>query len=595
MKSESNEQGYKTTTSTLSMLKGYFPILEWAAKYNRQTATNDLVVAIIVSIMLIPQSLAYAQLAGLPAEIGLYASMAPLLLYAVFGTSRSLSVGPVAVTSLMTLAAVAPIAAQGTTEYLAAAMVLAFLTGIILIILGFLKLGFLANFMSFPVMAGLGTAVGIQIATGQLSPILGIPSKGGTFLAQSISLVQNAGEINLYTAVIGIPSVIFLLLVRKYLSNFLTKIGVGKGLAGILAKMGPVIAIVITILVVTTFELDKDGVKIVGTVPAGLPDISLPSFDLSLWKQLLTPALLIAVVAYVASISVAQTLASKKRQHVDPNQELIALGATNIGASLSGGFPVAGGFSRSIVNFEAGAETPAAGAYTAIGIALVALFLTPLLYFLPSATLGATIFVAVLSMVNFKAVKITYAYSKSDGIAMALTILLTLTLGVIAGLIAGIGTSIMMYLYRSSRPHMAVVGQIPGTQHFKNIERNEVVTTSQIVSMRMDESLYFANARFLEAQVNEMVALYPNMKHFILMCSAMNFIDASGLESLKSINQRLTESGVAFHLSEVKGPIMDSLKKTKFYEELKERIHLTQYDAVFSINPDLAKQTFENK
>jgi SulP family sulfate permease len=595
MKSESNEQGYKTTTSTLSMLKGYFPILEWAAKYNRQTATNDLVVAIIVSIMLIPQSLAYAQLAGLPAEIGLYASMAPLLLYAVFGTSRSLSVGPVAVTSLMTLAAVAPIAAQGTTEYLAAAMVLAFLTGIILIILGFLKLGFLANFMSFPVMAGLGTAVGIQIATGQLSPILGIPSKGGTFLAQSISLVQNAGEINLYTAVIGIPSVIFLLLVRKYLSNFLTKIGVGKGLAGILAKMGPVIAIVITILVVTTFELDKDGVKIVGTVPAGLPDISLPSFDLLLWKQLLTPALLIAVVAYVASISVAQTLASKKRQHVDPNQELIALGATNIGASLSGGFPVAGGFSRSIVNFEAGAETPAAGAYTAIGIALVALFLTPLLYFLPSATLGATIFVAVLSMVNFKAVKITYAYSKSDGIAMALTILLTLTLGVIAGLIAGIGTSIMMYLYRSSRPHMAVVGQIPGTQHFKNIERNEVVTTSQIVSMRMDESLYFANARFLEAQVNEMVALYPNMKHFILMCSAMNFIDASGLESLKSINQRLTESGVAFHLSEVKGPIMDSLKKTKFYEELKERIHLTQYDAVFSINPDLAKQTFENK
>jgi SulP family sulfate permease len=595
MKSESNEQGYKTTTSTLSMLKGYFPILEWAAKYNRQTATNDLVVSIIVSIMLIPQSLAYAQLAGLPAEIGLYASMAPLLLYAVFGTSRSLSVGPVAVTSLMTLAAVAPIAAQGTTEYLAAAMVLAFLTGIILIILGFLKLGFLANFMSFPVMAGLGTAVGIQIATGQLSPILGIPSKGGTFLAQSISLVQNAGEINLYTAVIGIPSVIFLLLVRKYLSNFLTKIGVDKGLAGILAKMGPVIAIVITILVVTTFELDKDGVKIVGTVPAGLPDISLPSFDLLLWKQLLTPALLIAVVAYVASISVAQTLASKKRQHVDPNQELIALGATNIGASLSGGFPVAGGFSRSIVNFEAGAETPAAGAYTAIGIALVALFLTPLLYFLPSATLGATIFVAVLSMVNFKAVKITYAYSKSDGIAMALTILLTLTLGVIAGLIAGIGTSIMMYLYRSSRPHMAVVGQIPGTQHFKNIERNEVVTTSQIVSMRMDESLYFANARFLEAQVNEMVALYPNMKHFILMCSAMNFIDASGLESLKSINQRLTESGVAFHLSEVKGPIMDSLKKTKFYEELKERIHLTQYDAVFSINPDLAKQTFENK
>lgn len=591
VKEENNLQN----TSLKTKLKAYLPILEWGAKYSGQTAINDLVVAIIVSIMLVPQSLAYAQLAGLPPEVGLYASMAPLILYAIFGTSRSLSVGPVAVTSLMTLAAVAPLASQGTPEYAAAAMILAILTGIILIILGFLKLGFLSNFMSFPVMAGLGTAVGIQIATGQLSPILGIPSEGGTFLAQSISLLKNAAQINIYTAAIGVSSVVFLLLVRKYLSNLLVKIGMGKGFAGIFAKMGPVIAIVITILVVSGFGLDQQGVKIVGTVPSGLPKIAFPPFELSLWEQLVTPALLIAVVAYVASISVAQTLAAKKRQHVDPNQELVALGASNIGASLSGGFPVAGGFSRSIVNFEAGAETPAAGAYTAIGIALVALFLTPLLYFLPSATLGATIFVAVLSMINFKVVKMTYAFSKSDGIAMALTILLTLTLGVIAGLIAGIGTSLMMYLYRTSRPHMATVGQIPGTQHFRNIERNEVITTSQIVSLRMDESLYFANARFLEDKVNEMVALYPDMKHFILMCSAMNSIDASGLESLKSINQRLTDSGIVFHLSEVKGPIMDSLKKTKFYETLIDTIHLTQYDAVCSIDPDIVLSTMHSE
>lgn len=582
------KEGSNTPKRSFSeLLKNFFPILEWGTKYNGQTAINDLVVAVIVSIMLVPQSLAYAQLAGLPPEVGLYASMAPLILYAVFGTSRSLSVGPVAVTSLMTLAAVAPIASQGTPEYAAAAMLLAMLTGMILIMLGFLKLGFLSNFMSFPVMAGLGTAVGIQIATGQLSPVLGIPSEGGTFLAQSISLVKNAGQINIYTAAIGVSSVVFLLLVRKYLSGFLVKIGMGKGFAGILAKMGPVIAIVITILVVSGFGLDQQGVKIVGVVPSGLPDIALPPFDLPLWKQLATPALLIAVVAYVASISVAQTLAAKKRQHVDPNQELLALGASNIGASLSGGFPVAGGFSRSIVNFEAGAETPAAGAYTAIGIALVALFLTPLLYFLPSATLGATIFVAVLSMINFKVVKITYAFSKSDGIAMALTILLTLTLGVIAGLISGIGTSLIMYLFRTSRPHMAIVGQIPGTQHFKNMERNEVTTTSQIVSLRMDESLYFANTRFLEDKINEMAALYPDMKHFVLMCSAINGIDASGLESLKSIHQRLAESGIAFHLSEVKGPILDSLKKTKFYEDIKERIHSSQYDAVSSINSSL--------
>jgi SulP family sulfate permease len=333
----------------------------------------------------------------------------------------------------------------------------------------------------------------------------------------------------------------------------------------------------------------------VGTVPAGLPHFALPPFDLKLWSQLATPAILIAIIAYVASISVAQTLASKKRQHIDPDQELLALGAANIGASISGGFPVAGGFSRSIVNFEAGAETPAAGAFAAIGIALVALFLTPLLYFLPSATLGATILVAVLSMVNFKAVIKTYAYSPTDGIAMALTIILTLTLGVIIGLIAGIGISLLMYLYRTSRPHVAIIGQVPGTQHFRNIDRHDVVTTSQVVSMRIDESLYFPNARFLETKVNEIVAANPGISHFILNCSAVNSIDASGLESLKAVNSRLKDAGITFHLSEVKGPIMDRLKKTQFAQDLKDRIHFTQYDAVYSIDPDLAKKTQEKK
>ena len=581
------------TRKVPNLLRRYLPILTWGPEYSGRTLTNDLVVAVIVSIMLIPQSLAYATLAGLPPEVGLYASMAPLILYAVFGTSRSLSVGPVAVTSLMTLAAVAPIAAQGTPEYLQAAIALAFLTGLILIILGFLRLGFLSNFISFPVIAGLGTAVGIQIAAGQLTPVLGIPADGGTFLKQIISLVKNCGQINLHIAAIGVPSFIFLLLVRKYLANLLIRAGMGKSLADILAKMGPVFAIIITILVVSGLGLDKQGVKIVGTVPAGLPGIALPPFDLALWKQLVTPALLIAIIAYVASFAVAQTLASKKRQYIDPDQELLALGAATIGASMSGGFPVAGGFSRSIVNFEAGAETPAAGAFAAVGIALVALFLTPLLYFLPSATLGATIMVAVISMVNLQAVKLTYAYSPTDGIAMALTIILTLTLGVIFGLIAGIGISLMMYLYRTSTPHMAIVGQIRGTQSFRNVDRQDVVTSSEILSARIDESLFFPNVRYLETRISEMVASNPDIEHFILNCSAVNSIDASGLESLKAVNQRLKEGGITLHLSEVKGPIMDGLKKTQFYQELKDKIHFTHYDAVYSINPDLARRTLE--
>lgn len=574
-------------------LKSYLPILEWGKTYTSKIAVNDLVVAVIVTIMLIPQSLAYAQLAGLPPEVGLYASMAPLVLYAIFGTSRSLSVGPVAMSSLMTLAAVAPLATAGTPEYLGAAVALALLTGLILLVLGLLKLGFISNFMSFPVMAGLGTAIGLQIATSQLTPVLGIPQDGGSFLAMIISLVKNFSQVSVNTAAIGVSTVIFLLLVKKYLASLLTMTGMSKRLAGILAKMGPVIAIIITILIVSGLGLDKQGVKIVGEVPKGLPSLVLPPFDLKLWGQLITPALLIAILVYVGSLSVAQTLAAKKRQHINPNQEFFALSAANIGAAVSGGLPVAGGFSRSIVNFEAGAETPAAGVFTAVGIALVALFLTPLLFFLPNAALGATIFVAVLSMVNFKAVFKTFGYSKPDGIAMALTIILTLTLGVIFGLIAGIATSLMMYLYRTSKPHIAIVGQVPGTQIFKNISRHEVVTSPQVVSMRIDESIYFPNAKFLESKVSEIVATNHGIQHFVLNCSAVNSIDASGLESLKAVNQRLNDTGIAFHLCEVKGPILDGLKKTKFYQEIKDRIHWSHYDAIASIDPNLARQTLE--
>jgi sulfate permease, SulP family len=576
-------------------LQKYLPILEWGKAYTGKTAVNDLVVAVIVTIMLIPQSLAYAQLAGLPPEVGLYASMAPLILYAIFGTSRSLSVGPVALSSLITLAAVAPLAEAGSPEYLGAAITLAMLTGLILLVLGFMKLGFVTNFISFPVMAGLSTALGLQIATSQLTPILGIPLEGGSFMAQIISLFKNFSQVSSYTAVIGVATTIFLLLAKKYLATLLTLTGMNKKLAGTLSKMGPVIAIVITILIVSGSGLEKQGVKIVGEVPKGLPSLVFPPLDLKLWSQLVTPALLLAILAYVGSISVAQTLAAKKRQQIDPNQELFAMGAANIGAAMSGGFPVAGGFSRSIVNFEAGAETPAAGVYTAVGIALVALFLTPLLYFLPNAALGATIFVAVLSMVNFKVVIKTFGYSKPDGIAMALTILLTLTLGVIVGLIAGIGTSLMMYLYRTSKPHVAIVGQVPGTQSFRNIERHDVITSARIVSMRIDESIYFPNAKFLESRINEIVASYPGIQHFILNCSSVNSIDASGLESLKAVNSRLKDAGILFHMAEIKGPIMDGLKKTQFLQDMKDRIHLTQYDAVQSIDPELAKKTLESE
>jgi sulfate permease, SulP family len=569
----------------------YFPILTWGAEYSRRTFTNDLIVAAIVTVMLIPQSLAYALLVGLPPQIGLYASMAPLVLYAIFGTSRALAVGPVAVASLMTAAAAAQVAAQGTPEYLGAAIALAAISGLLLLAMGLLRLGFLANFLSHPVISGFITASGIQIAAGQLAPVLGIHAEGESFVDLLKSMVPNLVHINPYTAVIGFASLAFLFWVRRGLKPLLRRFGIGERSADILAKVGPVVAIAVTTAAVWGFGLTEHGVKIVGTVPKGLPKLTLPPFAAVLWMKLVVPALLISIVGYVESISVALTLAAKRRQRVDPDQELVALGMSNIGAAISGGFPVTGGFARSVVNFEAGAETPAAGAFTAVGIALATLFLTPLLYFLPNATLAATIIVAVLSLIDLGALKRTFSYSRADFAAMVATILLTLVEGVEAGLLAGVGLAIFLHLYSTSKPHVAVVGQIPGTTHFRNVTRHAVVTDPEILSLRVDASLYFPNARFLEDLVNESVAANPAVRHVILECPAVNTIDYSALESLEAINHRLKDGGITLHLSEVKGPIMDRLKRSHFLEELTGKVHLTQYDAVSSIKPDLARRT----
>jgi len=595
MDASEREENIPKKASLSGVLKKYLPILDWGASYTGKTFTNDMIVALIVTMMLIPQSLAYALLAGLPPEIGLYASMAPLIFYAIFGTSRALAVGPVAVASLMTAAAAGQLASQGTAEYLGAAIALAMVSGLLLIAMGFLKLGFLANFLSHPVIAGFITASGIQIAAGQLGPVLGIHLEGETFLALVISLWDMIRHFNAATTFIGVGSLVFLFWVRSGLKPLLTRAGVSSKISDIMVKVGPVIAIITTILIVGSFGLADKGVKIVGTVPGGLPSLALPPLDFTLWIKILVPALLISIVGYVESISVALTLAAKKRQRVDPDQELIALGASNIGSAISGGFPITGGFSRSVVNFDAGAETPAAGAFTAMGIALTTLFLTPLLYNLPNATLAATIIVAVLSLVNVSALKQAWAYSKADFAAMAATILVTLIAGIEPGLITGVALSITLYLYAASRPHIAVVGQLPGTTAFRNVKRHKAVTDPTILSVRIDESLFFPNARFVEEYINEAVAANPAIKHVILECPAVNAIDISALESLEAINHRLKDGGITFHLSEVKGPVMDRLKKSLLPHELTGKIHLTHYEAVHSINPALASQTLAQK
>lgn len=565
-------------------LARYLPILDWGKTYTKTTLTNDMVAAVIVTIMLIPQSLAYALLAGLPAQMGIYASIVPIMLYAIFGTSRALAVGPVAVVSLMTAAAVGKVAVPGSPDYIAAAITLAFLSGGFLVLMGIFKLGFLANFLSHPVIAGFITASGIIIAASQLKHILGINAGGHNLYELVISLFEHLNEINWITFAIGIGATAFLFWVRRGLKPFLVRLGLRPRLAELGAKAGPVAAVGVTILITWLFDLGAKGVALVGDVPQGLPPLTTPSFSLDLWTSLIGSAILISVIGFVESISVAQTLAAKKRQRIEPDQELIGLGAANLGASFTGGFPVTGGFSRSVVNFDAGADTPAAGAYTAVGLAIASLVLTPLIFFLPKATLAATIIVAVLSLVDLSILQKTWAYSKADFIAVLATILITLGFGVELGVTAGVLISILIHLYNSSRPHMAVVGQVPNTEHYRNVLRHEVTTHPNILTIRVDESLYFANARFLEDAVYDMVAKRPAVKHVILMCPAVNAIDMSALESLEAINERLDGLGVKFHLSEVKGPVMDRLQRADFLHHLTGKVYLSQHDAVKALS-----------
>ena len=573
--------------NALARLLPSLPVLDWGRRYDRATLASDLVAALIVTIMLIPQSLAYALLAGLPPEVGLYASVAPLLLYAVFGTSRVLAVGPVAVVSLMTAAAVGEHAAVGSAPYWAVAITLAFLSGAMLLLMGLLRLGFLANFLSHPVISGFISASGLLIAASQLKTLMGVKAEGHNLIELLHALTVQAPNAHGLTLAVGVLATAFLFWVRQGLKPLLVKLGLTAGIADALAKAGPVVAIVVTAALAWALDWKGQGMKIVGTVPQGLPPLTLPLWDLALWQSLAVPALLISVVGFVESVSVGQTLAAKRRQRIEPDQELVALGASNLSAAFTGGFPVTGGFARSVVNFDAGAQTPAAGVYTAIGITLASLFLTPALYYLPQATLAATIIVAVLSLVDLGILKRTWAYSRTDFVAVLATLLMTLAQGVEVGLVVGVVVSLALFLYRTSRPHMAQVGLIPGTEHFRNVLRHQVVTSTRLVSLRVDESLYFANARALEDWVNDVVAEHPQARHIVLQCSAVNDIDASALESLEAIDRRLRDAGIAFHLSEVKGPVMDRLKTTHFLRELSGQVFLSHYQAVQALAPDM--------
>ncbi|RDL43437.1 sodium-independent anion transporter [Marinomonas piezotolerans] len=563
----------------MEQLGRYIPAMSWLRGYSRADAQTDMMASVIVTIMLIPQSLAYAMLAGLPPEVGLYASILPLVAYAIFGSSRTLAVGPVAVVSMMTGTIALEFAQPGTGEYTTIVIMLATLSGLFLLMLGILKLGFLANLLSHPVISGFISASAILIALSQIKHILGVNASGHNLIEMLTGLYAELGTINVTTVLIGLSAIIGLYLLRAHLKRLLTLAGMSDTKAQLAAKAGPVLVVIITTSVVAIFGLDGLGVNVVGNVPSGLPPLALPSWDMQLATELLPAAALISIVGFVESVSVAQSFAAKRRQSIDPNQELVGLGAANISSAISGGFPVTGGFSRSVVSFDAGAKTPMTGVFTALLILITLTFLTDAFFFLPKAVLAATIMVAVIQLIDIKGFKQIWRYSKQDASALIATFFIVLFAGVEAGIIAGVSVSLLLFLWHTSHPHIAVVGRLPGTEHFRNVKRFEVEVDPSLVTVRIDENLFFANARMLEDQITKIVANQPNIKDMVLMCTAVNMVDASALESLERICERLQSAGITMHLSEVKGPVMDRLNGSDLIQHLSGNIYLTQNQA----------------
>jgi SulP family sulfate permease len=579
------EQG-STLHKSPSGLHRYFPFLDWLLHYRRSDLSGDLMAGLIVAIMLVPQGMAYAMLAGLPPQVGLYASILPLFIYGLLGSSRTLAVGPVAIVSLLVAEGIAPLSGGNPATYIQLALTLALLVGIIQILMGLLRVGFLVNFLSHPVLVGFTAAAAIVIGFSQVKHVLGysVP-RSEHFYEQVWYTITHLNETNFVTLGIGVGSILILLFFKNSVAGILKRLNVPDGIALPIAKAGPLVIVALFTLLVQALALDgRFGVSIVGEVPAGLPPLTMPTVNMNLWVALMPIALTISFVGYMESVSVAKSLASKRRQKIDPDQELIALGASNLGATFTGGYPVTGGFSRSVVNFSAGANTGLASMITGLLVLLTVLFLTPLFYYLPNAVLAAIILVAVANLFDLPAFKHIWAYNKGDAAALIITFFAVLIMGIETGILIGAGVALAIYIWRTSRPHMATVGRVGKSEIYRNVLRYDVQTWPEVLAIRMDESMYFANTKYLEDTVLAAIADQPEVKHLILIGTAVNFIDASALETLESLREELHGAGVDMHLAAIKGPVLDRLRGIGFVDEIGEdHIHFSTQDAFIAL------------
>ena len=551
-------------------MRKYFPFLAWIKTYDKSQFSGDLTAGLTVGVMLIPQGMAYSMLAGLPPIYGLYASTIPLIIYALLGTSRQLAVGPVAMVALLISSGVGALATTGSAEFIALAILLALMVGVIQFSMGVFRLGFLVNFLSHPVIAGFTSAAALIIGFSQMKHLLGLSIPRGKVHETMYNIVENIGDVNLPTLAIGAGAIVILLIVKK----------INKRLPG------PLIAVVLGMGAVYFLGLDSEGVKIIKDVPGGLPSFGLPQINGESMLSLLPIALTISFVGFMESIAVAKAIQAKhKNYELNANQELISLGLSNIFGSFFKAFPVTGGFSRTAVNDQAGAKTGMASIISALLIIITLLFLTKYFYFLPNAVLGAIIVVAVFGLIDFAEAKHLWKHDKKDFIVFMVTAIATLSLGIEEGILVGVVLSIGMLVYKVSYPHMAELGRVPGSEEYRNVDRFEDLHTyDDILIVRFDAQLYFANAHSLTDFVDSKMQERPLIKHIIFDFSAVSSLDSSAVHVIKDFLEDLHSHGKELYLSNVRGPVRDIFSKYKVMnDDNVEHFYLSNREAIKDI------------
>jgi SulP family sulfate permease len=552
----------------LSNLSKFIPMIDWIRNYSSSHFKGDMNAGLTVGIMLIPQGMAYAVLAGLPPIYGLYASIVPLIIYAVFGTSRQLAVGPVAMVSLLVVAGVGEIADVGSDRFIQLAIMTAMGVGIFQLLMGLFRMGFLVNFLSHPVLSGFTSAAALIIGSSQLKNLLGIDLPRTNYVHEIVmGVIEKAANIEPYTALIGIGSIALIILIRKWSRTFPSAL----------------VVVVLGTVVTAMFGLDQKGVAIVGQIPEGLPSLEILSFNLADFQQLIPTILVISLVGYMESIAVAKAVANKHGYKVDANQELIGLGMANIGGAFFQSYPTTGGFSRTAVNDQAGANTGLASIISAIVIALTVLLLTPLFYYLPMAVLASIIIVAVAGLFDAREMKDLWKTDRKDLAMLATTFVATLALGIEEGILIGVVISLVAVIYSSTKPHSTELGRLGDSNNFRNIDRySEAQTDKKVLIYRFDSQLYFANVAHFHDRIEDMIAAKgDDLELLVLDASAIPYIDSTGIHALKDIIEELHEKGIEFFIAGAIGPVRDKLKTAEVIKKMgKENFFFDVNDAL---------------